>query len=137
VGGGRTDHAEAVLVYYDPQVVSYAELLNVFFASHDPTTPNRQGPTPGRSTAPLPFTKRPPRKREAERAKSALETAKTFKRPIVSEIKPLTAFYRAEGYHQDYTRHHPDDGYVRQGVRAPVRTVQTHLPRPLKSAQAH
>ncbi len=113
VGGGRTDHAESVLVYYDPRVVAYAELLNVFFASHDPTTPNRQGPDAGPQYRSIAFYRTAAEKTEAERAKSALEAAKTFKKPIVSEILPLTTFYRAEAYHQDYTRHHLDDGYVR------------------------
>ncbi len=137
VGSGQTDHAESVLVYYDPQVISYAELLNVFFASHDPTTRNRQGPDAGPQYRSVAFYRTAAEKREAVRAKSALEAAKTFKKPIVSEIRPLTAFYRAEGYHQDYTRHHPDDGYVR-GVSVPrfERFKRTYRGT-LKSTQAH
>ncbi len=137
VGGGRTDHAESVLVYYDPQVISYAELLNVFFASHDPTTRNRQGPDAGPQYRSVAFYRTAAEESEAVQAKSALEAAKTFSKPIVSEIRPLTAFYRAEAYHQDYTRHHPDDGYVR-GVSVPrferfKRTYQGKL----KPAEAH
>ncbi len=137
VGSGRTDHAESVLVYYDPQVVAYAELLNVFFASHDPTTPDRQGPDVGPQYRSIAFYRTAAEKTGAERAKSALEAAKTFKKPIVSEILPLTAFYRAEDYHQDYTRHHPDDGYVRQ-VSVPrfERFKRTYKGR-LKSEAAH
>jgi peptide-methionine (S)-S-oxide reductase len=137
VGGGRTDHAEAVLVYYDPQVVSYDELLNVFFTSHDPTTLHRQGPDAGPQYRSIAFYRTAAEKSGAERAKSALEAAKTFKKPIVSEIQPLTAFYRAEDYHQDYTRHHPDDGYVRQ-VSVPrfERFKRTYRGK-LKAAEAH
>jgi peptide-methionine (S)-S-oxide reductase len=118
-------------------VVSYAELLNVFFASHDPTTPNRQGPDAGPQYRSIAFYQSDAEKSGAERAKSALEAAKTFKKAIVSEIKPLAAFYRAEDYHQDYTRHHPDDGYVRQ-VSVPrfERFKRTYRGK-LKSAQVH
>ncbi len=137
VGSGRTDHAESVLVYYDPQVISYAGLLDVFFASHDPTTPNRQGPDAGPQYRSIAFYRTAAEKSGAERAKAALEAAKTFKKPIVSEIRPLAAFYRAEGYHQDYTRHNPGDGYVR-GVSAPrfERFKRTYRGT-LKSARAH
>lgn len=137
VGDGRTDHAEAVLVYYDPQVVSYAELLNVFFASHDPTTPNRQGPDAGPQYRSIAFYRTAAEESEAERAKSALKAAKTFERPIVSEIKPLTAFYRAEEYHQDYTRHNPDDGYVRQVSVPRFEQFKRTYRGKLKSAAAH
>jgi len=137
VGDGRTDHAESVLVYYNPQVVAYAELLNVFFASHDPTTPNRQGPDVGSQYRSIAFYRTAAEKTGAERAKSALDAAKTFKKPIVSEILPLNTFYRAEEYHQDYTRRHPDDGYVR-GVSVPrfERFKRTYRGK-LKAAEAH
>ncbi|MCE2995317.1 MAG: peptide-methionine (S)-S-oxide reductase MsrA [Cyclobacteriaceae bacterium] len=111
-----TGHAETVLVYYDPKIVSYAELMNVFFTSHDPTTPDQQGPDRGNSYRSIAFYSTPQEKEIAEKAKA--NYAKSFKNPIVSEIKPLTAFYRAEAYHQDYIEHNPYSGYV-MGVSIP------------------
>jgi peptide-methionine (S)-S-oxide reductase len=105
-----TGHAETVLVYYDPKKVSYAELLNVFFASQDPTTPDQQGPDRGNSYRSIIFYSTPEEKDLAEKAKASY--APSFKKPIVSEIKPLTAFYKAEDYHQDYIEHNPYSPYV-------------------------
>lgn len=107
-----TGHAETVLVYYNPKVISYAELLNVFFASHDPTTPNRQGPDRGTSYRSIIFYKTPQEKALAQQAVRDAGKSGRFKNPIVSEIKPLTAFYRAEEYHQDYIEHNPSNSYV-------------------------
>ena len=111
-----TGHAESVLVYYDPKQVSYAELLKVFFTSHDPTTANQQGPDRGDSYRSIIFYKTTDEKKLAEQAKR--DFANSFKNPIVSEIKPLTEFYRAEGYHQDYVEDNPLNPYVK-GVSVP------------------
>jgi peptide-methionine (S)-S-oxide reductase len=111
-----TGHAESVLVYYDPKLISYAELLKVFFTSHDPTTPDRQGPDRGNSYRSIIFYKTENEKAQAEQAKR--DFAKSFKNPIVSEIKPLNEFYKAEGYHQNYIEHNPDNSYV-TGVSIP------------------
>ncbi|MEO5600443.1 MAG: peptide-methionine (S)-S-oxide reductase MsrA [Cyclobacteriaceae bacterium] len=111
-----TGHAETVLVYYNPQVVSYDELTKVFFTSHDPTTRNRQGPDIGSSYRSIIFYNSPAEKASAEKA--VKDFASSFKKPIVTEIKSLTAFYRAEGYHQDYIHHNPDSPYVK-GVSIP------------------
>jgi peptide-methionine (S)-S-oxide reductase len=106
-----TGHAESVLVYYDPKLISYEELLKVFFTSQDPTTPDQQGPDQGNSYRSIIFYKTPGEKALAEKAKK--DFAKSFKDPIVSEIKLLTDFYRAEGYHQNYIEHNPGNSYVR------------------------
>jgi peptide-methionine (S)-S-oxide reductase len=105
-----TGHAETVLVYYNPKVVSYAELLHVFFTSQDPTTPEQQGPDRGNSYRSIIFYSTPEEKELAEKAKVAY--GPSFKKPIVSEIKPLTAFYKAEDYHQDYIEQNPYSSYV-------------------------
>lgn len=113
-----TGHAETVLVYYNPHAVSYAELAKVFFTSHDPTTPDRQGPDRGSSYRSILFYSTALEKEAAEKALKDFSSSGLFKDPIVSEIKQLKEFYRAEGYHQDYIRHNPGSSYV-QGVSLP------------------
>lgn len=105
-----TGHAETVLVYYDPQVVSYQELTRVFFQSHDPTTPNRQGPDVGSSYRSILFYSNEEEKRIAENAIAEFQSS--FDAPIVTQIMELETFYRAEGYHQDYIEHNPNTPYV-------------------------
>ena len=102
VCSGRTGHAEAVEVTYDPAVVSYDDLLRVFWENHDPTTPNRQGPDVGEQYRSAIFTHSPAQEAAAKSSVVALEAAKRFRRPIVTEIVPAGPFYRAEEYHQQY-----------------------------------
>lgn len=108
-----TGHAETVLVYYDPSIISYAELAKVFFTSHDPTTPNQQGPDVGSSYRSILFYITPEEKTQATDALSDASSSGLYNQPIVSEIKMLTEFYRAEAYHQDYIKHNPESSYVR------------------------
>jgi peptide-methionine (S)-S-oxide reductase len=99
---GTTGHAEVVQVSFDPAIVSYERLLDIFFANHDPTTPNRQGPDVGTQYRSVIFAHTPEQERAA-RAKIDTLTAQTrFKRPIVTQIEPFGQFYRAEEYHQRY-----------------------------------
>jgi peptide-methionine (S)-S-oxide reductase len=107
-----TGHAETVLVYYNPKVVSDEELTHVFFTSHDPTTPNQQGPDRGSSYRSILFFMNSGEEKIAKKALSEYSTNGLYDRKIVSEIKKLTAFYRAEEYHQDYIEHHPQNSYV-------------------------
>lgn len=113
-----TGHAETVLVYYDPKVISYEELTKVFFTSHDPTTPDRQGPDVGSSYRSILFYLTPEEKETANTSLSMFSKSPTFSAPIVTEIKKLNAFYRAEEYHQDYIEHNPNTAYV-VGVSIP------------------
>lgn len=99
---GRTGHAEAVLVTYDPARVSYDDLLEVFWASHNPTTLNRQGPDVGTQYRSAIFYHDDEQKRLAEQSKAQQEAAGRFPAPIVSEIVPAAPFYAAEDYHQRY-----------------------------------
>lgn len=108
-----TGHAETVLVYYNPKLVSYAELCKVFFASHDPTTPNQQGPDKGSSYRSILFYMGEAEKVIAQQAVKDITKSGRFKKAIVTELKPLTEFYRAEEYHQDYIEHNPNQGYVK------------------------
>jgi peptide-methionine (S)-S-oxide reductase len=102
VCSGRTGHAEAVQVEFDPTQVSYQELLTVFWKSHDPTTLNRQGPDVGAQYRSAIFFHDLNQEAAARSSKGALENAGAFKRPIVTEITPASEFYRAEDYHQQY-----------------------------------
>ncbi|RMF10606.1 MAG: peptide-methionine (S)-S-oxide reductase, partial [Alphaproteobacteria bacterium] len=99
---GRTGHAEAVLVTYDPADVSYDDLLEVFWTHHDPTTLNRQGPDVGTQYRSAIFYHDDDQKRRAEASKAAQEAAGRFANPIVTEIVPAGPFYPAEDYHQRY-----------------------------------
>ncbi len=102
VSAGVTGHTEALRVVYDPAVISYARLLEVFWRNHDPLTRNRQFCDGGSQYRAGVFTHDAEQKRLAEDSKRALEASGRFKQPIVTEITPAGAFYRAEDYHQDY-----------------------------------
>jgi peptide-methionine (S)-S-oxide reductase len=102
VSSGETGHAEAVQVYYDPKVITYRELLEMFFVAHDPTTLNRQGPDVGRQYRSAIFYQNDSQRQESEAYVKQVSASGTFSRPIVTEIKPLVAFWPAEDYHQDY-----------------------------------
>ncbi|HXH99211.1 MAG TPA: peptide-methionine (S)-S-oxide reductase MsrA [Sphingobacteriaceae bacterium] len=107
----NTGHAEAVLVYYNPKIISYDNLLEVFFTSHDPTTLNRQGPDVGTSYRSAIFYNND---KELESAKNAVRKfSKSNKNPIVTQLGKLTAFYRAEDEHQNYVLYNPSSSYVK------------------------
>jgi peptide-methionine (S)-S-oxide reductase len=99
---GTTGHAEAVQVEYDPTVVSYEQLLDVFWKNHDPTTRNRQGPDIGTQYRSAIFYHTPEQEAAAQASKAALDESGRYKRAIVTEITPATTFYAAEAYHQRY-----------------------------------
>ena len=113
VSYGRTSHAEAVEVYYDPEIISFTELVQVFFGSHDPTTLNRQGPDRGPQYRSIAFYKNESEKKIIEAYIQALEDNKVYNRPIVTEVTAFTIFFKAEDYHQDYERRNPDNPYIR------------------------
>ena len=98
----RTGHAEVVQVEYDPERVSYDQLLHLFWENHDPTTPNRQGPDVGTQYRSAIFFHTPEQQAAAQASKEQLERSGRFRRPIVTEITPAGTFYRAEEYHQQY-----------------------------------
>lgn len=114
VSYGKTHHAEAVEVHYDPNVISYAQLVQVFFGSHDPTTPNRQGPDRGAQYRSIAFYKTDGEKKIIQDYIDKLETENVYgDRPIVTEVKPFEKFYMAEEYHQDYEKRNPNNSYIR------------------------
>ncbi|HEY0057443.1 MAG TPA: peptide-methionine (S)-S-oxide reductase MsrA [Pedobacter sp.] len=106
-----TGHAEAIMVYYNPKVVSYSSLLDAFFSSHDPTTLNRQGPDVGTSYRSAIFYSSA--SEEELVRKAIMKWTPAFKKPIVTEVAPLKEFYRAEEYHQNYAVQNPGSGYIR------------------------
>ena len=97
-----TGHAEVVQVEYDPEAVSYDDLLNVFWENHDPTTLNRQGPDIGTQYRSVVFFHTPEQEEAARASKERLEKSGRFRRPIVTQIEPASEFWRAEEYHQQY-----------------------------------
>jgi peptide-methionine (S)-S-oxide reductase len=113
VGSHRTGHAEAVAVYYDPKIISYKELVNVFFASQDPTTPNQQGPDKGSSYRSIAFYRNVEEKKIILDKIKELMDNKVFPNPIVTEVKPIADFYEAEEYHQNYVKRNPNQSYVK------------------------
>jgi methionine-S-sulfoxide reductase len=122
VCGKKTGHAEACEIYYDPSVVSYEELLEVFFKTHDPTTPNRQGNDIGPQYRSSVFYHDEEQKNAAEKYIAKLNKTREFRRtPIVTLLEKATTFYPAEEYHQDYYRLNPNQGYCQIVVRNKVR----------------
>jgi peptide-methionine (S)-S-oxide reductase len=118
VSGGATGHAEAVQITFDSAVVSYRELLEIFFAFHDPTTLNRQGPDVGTQYRSAIFYRDDEQARTARAVIADLEGKRIFGAPIVTEVTPLTVFYPAEAYHQQYFQRHPERMYC-QAMIAP------------------
>lgn len=114
VGSGQSSHAEAVEVYYDPKVISFVELVQVFFGSHDPTTLNRQGPDRGTQYRSIAFYKNDEEKKIIESYIQALKEQNVYSgAPITTEVTAFTKFYEAEDYHQDYERKNPNNSYIR------------------------
>lgn len=113
VSTGDTGHAESVEVIYDPSQVSYGKLLQIFFSvAHDPTQLNRQGPDHGTQYRSAIFFRNPEQQQVAESYIKQLTAAKTFSRPIVTQVAKLNGFYQAEDYHQNYLAQHPDQPYI-------------------------
>ncbi len=108
---GDTGHAEVVQIEFDPAVISYLELLEVFFKTHDPTTLNRQGADVGTQSRSVIFYHDAAQRQAAEKVKKELDAAEIWAQPIVTLIEPLEKFYEAEAYHQDYYSNNPRQGY--------------------------
>jgi len=125
VSSGRTGHAEAVEVTYDPKKVSYGKILQIFFSvAHDPTQLNRQGPDTGPQYRSEIFYSTPEQKKVTEAYVAQLNGAKVYKRPIVTKLSSLHAFYPAEDYHQDYAYLHPMQPYIYINDRPKVENLK-------------
>lgn len=112
VSGGNTSHAEAVEIYYNPEVISYGKILEIFFATHDPTTLNRQGPDVGAQYRSAVYYHNEDQKEQAEQYIASIEKSGEFDDPVVTELVPYTEFYEAEDYHQDYYELNPGNPYI-------------------------
>jgi peptide-methionine (S)-S-oxide reductase len=129
---GMTGHAEVIQVTFDPQVISYKELLEVFFTIHDPTTLNRQGNDVGTQYRSAIFYHSPEQQATAEQVIAELNAAKIWDAPIVTEVVPYTRFYVAEDYHQEYFKNNSGQPYCRVVVAPKVAKARKHFLEKLK-----
>lgn len=125
VCSGKTGHVEVVQVTFDPSVTTYREILDVFFAIHDPTTLNRQGNDAGTQYRSVIYTHSPEQKKTAEDVIAELTGDKLFSGPIVTTVEPVQEFYIAEDYHQEYFRNHPNQSYCSYVVSPKVSKFRT------------
>jgi peptide-methionine (S)-S-oxide reductase len=130
VSTGRTGHAEVVQVEFDPDVISYADVLDIFWAIHDPTTLNRQGADVGTQYRSVIFYADDDQRRAAEASRDTIQDA--WPRPVVTEIVPLQAFYPAEEYHQDYFAKNPDQGYCQLIINPKLKKLRDRYAARLK-----
>jgi peptide-methionine (S)-S-oxide reductase len=129
VSSGDTGHAESVRIIYDPSKITYGQLLKVFFSvAHNPTQVNRQGPDVGTQYRSSIFYSSDEQKRIAEAYIDQLNKAKVFDRRIATEVVALKAFYEAEGYHQDYAVHHPNEPYIMINDLPKVASLRKQFP---------
>ncbi len=132
-----TKHAESVEVVFDPSKITYGELLRIFFAIHDPTTLNRQGPDVGTSYRSAIFTADADQARIAKAYIAQLSAEHVFSRPIVTAVTPDAGFYRAEDYHQDYALNNPDNPYIMVCDRPKLETLKTEFPQLYVTYKGH
>jgi peptide-methionine (S)-S-oxide reductase len=124
VCSGETGHAEVTRIEYDSTQVSFRTLMTVFFATHDPTTLNRQGNDVGTQYRSIVLYTTPKQKEEAEAFIREIDESTKEGSPVVTEVKPLTEFYEAENYHHDYFAHHPEAAYCQLVISPKVEKVQ-------------
>ncbi len=123
VSYGQTKHAEAIQIFYDPAVISFDKLLEIFFVAHDPTTLNRQGPDVGPQYRSEIFYHDQTQKEKAKAYMKKLDASGKFKDSIVTKLSKYEEFWTAEGYHQDYYEHNPQNPYIQRVSRPKVEKV--------------
>jgi peptide-methionine (S)-S-oxide reductase len=124
VSGGRTGHAEAVQLTFDPSVISFREILEIFFGTHDPTTMNRQGPDVGTQYRSVIFYHDEIQKAAAEALIAELSKEGIWDKPIVTQVVPFKVFYKGEDYHKDYYAKHPESAYCQQVITPKIVKLQ-------------
>jgi peptide-methionine (S)-S-oxide reductase len=130
---GETGHAEVTQITFDPSKITYEDLLEVFWNTHDPTTPNRQGADEGTQYRSVVYYHNDDQKKTAEAYKKQLGTSQVYKDPIVTEISPATTFYPAEDYHQNYYALNPNQGYCQYVIRPKVEKFKKQFGSKLKN----
>ena len=134
VSTGTTGHAEAIQIMFDSGVISFKEILEIFFATHDPTTPNRQGVDVGHQYRSTIFYHNDKQKALAEEVIEELTSEKIFDSPIATEVKPFKAFYKAEDYHKNYFKKHPSQPYCRVVISPKIAKLRKKIRDRLKSS---
>lgn len=132
VCSGLTGHAEVVQVDFDPTVLPFSDLLEVFWATHDPTTLNRQGADVGTQYRSAIFFHSPEQQAIAEKSKADMDASGTYPNPIVTEVSPFTTFYEAEDYHQNYFNDNPTQPYCRAVIDPKVKKFRKRYADKLK-----
>lgn len=132
VSTGRTGHAEVIKIEYDPAVITFEKLLEVFFSSHDPTTPNRQGADIGEQYRSIVLYATEAQRNEAEAYIRGLITAKKYSQPIVTQVRKLEAFYPAEEYHKNFYARNPEAPYSQAVIAPKIRKVSKEYKELLK-----
>ncbi len=134
VSYGRTEHAEGVQIFYDPKRISYQELVEIFFGTHDPTTLNRQGPDIGKQYRSAIYYHNDQQKKVVAKYMTKLTEDGTYSDPIVTQLEPFKAFYKAEEYHQDYYKKHPNHPYILSVAKPKVEKFKKKFKDKLKPA---
>ena len=129
---GKTGHAEVVQIAFDPHVISFREILEVFFSSHDPTSLNRQGADVGTQYRSVIFFHNDSQKRIAETMIKELGSQKKWKKPIVTRVEPFKAFFKAEEYHRNYFERNPEQAYCRLVIEPKLNKLRNHYSDKLK-----
>jgi len=124
VSTGRTGHAEAAQIFFDPKVISYKEILEIFFTMHDPTSLNRQGADVGTQYRSAIFYQNEEQKKTAEALIDELNKEEIWNKPIVTAVEPLKVFYKAETYHKDYYKKHPKEPYCQVVIAPKIAKLQ-------------
>jgi peptide-methionine (S)-S-oxide reductase len=137
VGSGLTGHAEAVKITYDPKKVNYGTLLQIYFSvAHDPTQLNRQDPDSGPQYRSAVFYADAAQRETTEKYIAQLDAAKSYPKKIVTQVVPLTAFYAAEAYHQDYLTLHPESGYIARFDMPKIANLKAMFPQQYRAEPA-
>ena len=131
----KTGHAEVAQVTFDPDAISFREILEVFFSTHDPTTLNRQGNDVGRQYRSVIFYRDAAQKKAAEEIVREMTDGHVFKKPIVTEIVPLEAFYPAEDYHREYFKRNPRQPYCQVVIAPKLEKFRAHYREKLRKPQ--
>jgi peptide-methionine (S)-S-oxide reductase len=127
VSTGTTGHAEATQIFFDPQIITYKDILEIFFTMHDPTTLNRQSADIGTQYRSAIFFSTPEQKATADKIIEELTKEEIWNRPIVTKVEPLKVFYNAETYHKDYYKKHPKEPYCQAVIAPKIAKLQAHF----------